>query len=480
MSSSAFHSVLEDSVRTLETLESDIPEARRVVLRAIAQWIADQSNAGGRADLVFICTHNSRRSHISQIWARALAWKFGLGRVRCFSGGTEATAFHPNAIRALRELGFSIEMKENGDNPRYNVSFAGSAPSIEAFSKTFNDGFNPANGFAAIMTCNDADEACPVVFGAAERFSLPYLDPKRADGTEHEADEYRERSLHIGAEMLFVMRHASSLVAEDLKSVVREKYAAIAEQSRERNASSCCGATSSCCGDGTTYTIMSDDYSGRAGYVEDADLGLGCGIPTDAARLRPGMTVLDLGSGAGNDAFIAARGVGDEGLVIGVDMTEAMIAKANENKDKVGARNVEFRLGEIEVLPVDSDSVDVILSNCVLNLVPDKRAAFAEMRRVLKSDGHFAVSDIVHDGDMPPALKSVAELYAGCVSGAIRKDEYLALIAEAGFTDVEICKEKTIDIPEEVLRDVAATLPEDARTLSATRLLSVTVRARKP
>lgn len=480
MSSTAFHSVLEDSVRTLATLEADIPEARRDVLRDIAQWIAKRCNVGERADLVFICTHNSRRSHISQIWARALAWKFGLGRVRSFSGGTEATAFHPNAIRALRELGFSIELKEGGDNPRYTVSFAGSAPTIEAFSKTFNDSFNPSAGFAAIMTCNEADEACPVVPGAAARFSLPSIDPKHADGTEQETAEYRERSLRIGAEMLFLMRLASSLVAEDLKNVVREKYAMIAEQSRDRNASSCCGATSSCCGDGMTYTIMADDYSGRAGYVEDADLGLGCGIPTDAARLRPGMTVLDLGSGAGNDAFIAARSVGDEGMVIGVDMTEAMIAKANENKIKVGARNVDFRLGEIEALPVDSDSVDVILSNCVLNLVPDKRAAFTEMRRVLKSNGHFAVSDIVHDGDMPPALKSVAELYAGCVSGAIHKDEYLALIAEAGFTDVEICKEKTIDIPEDVLREVASTLPDDVATLNATRLLSVTVRARKP
>jgi arsenite methyltransferase len=260
-----------------------------------------------------------------------------------------------------------------------------------------------------------------------------------------------------------------------LKQIVKEKYAEIAEQSRDENASSCCGATSSCCGDGMSYTIMADDYIGTDGYIAEADLGLGCGIPTAFAGIQPGMIVLDLGSGAGNDVFIAAREVGPEGRVIGVDMTQAMIDKANSNKEKIGATNVEFRFGDIEQLPVDDATVDVIVSNCVLNLVPDKAKAFAEMYRVLKPGGHFAVSDIVFEGSMPEALKTVAELYAGCVSGAIQKSEYLALIREAGFGQVDIPKEKEIMIPESILHDVSAALPEEHRTLSGARLASVTV-----
>ena len=268
--------------------------------------------------------------------------------------------------------------------------------------------------------------------------------------------------------------------AEELKNIIRDKYSIIAEQSKEANASSCCGATSSCCGDGMTYSIMADDYTGREGYAEDADLALGCGIPTDHAGIRPGMTVLDLGSGAGNDVFIAAREVGDEGRVIGVDMTEVMVEKANANREKLGATNVEFRLGEIEALPVDDASVDVIISNCVLNLVPDKARAFAEMYRVLRPGGSFTVSDIVVDGDMPEELRGVAELYAGCVSGAERREAYLAHITGAGFGEVRIPKEKPIHIPGDVLRQVLASLPPERRNLDTARLVSVTVCAVKP
>ncbi len=265
------------------------------------------------------------------------------------------------------------------------------------------------------------------------------------------------------------------ITPETLKTIVKEKYAEIAEQSRDQNASSCCGATSSCCGDGMSYTIMADDYKGTDGYMAEADLGLGCGIPTAYAGIQAGMTVLDLGSGAGNDAFIAAREVGPEGRVIGVDMTEAMIEKANVNKQKIGADNVEFRFGDIEQLPVEDASIDVILSNCVLNLVPDKAKAFSEMYRVLKPGGSFSVSDIVVEGTMPEALKTVAELYAGCVSGAIQKSEYLELIRKAGFGQVEIPKEKDIIIPESILLEVSSALPEEHRTLSGAKILSVTV-----
>ncbi|MBI5463497.1 MAG: arsenite methyltransferase, partial [Ignavibacteriales bacterium] len=236
---------------------------------------------------------------------------------------------------------------------------------------------------------------------------------------------------------------------EELKTIVKEKYAQIAQQSRERNASSCCGST---CGCGANdLSIMADDYTSMDGYVAEADLGLGCGIPTDGAGITTGHTVLDLGSGAGNDVFVARRLVGERGRVIGVDMTEAMIEKANENNRKLGYANVEFRLGEIENLPVASYSVDVVISNCVLNLVPDKSKAFAEIFRVLKPGGHFSISDIVVSAELPPAIQQVAALYAGCVSGALKKNEYLRLLSEAGFANVVVKKEKKIDVPDDIL-----------------------------
>ncbi|MBE0644901.1 MAG: arsenite methyltransferase [Bacteroidetes bacterium] len=270
------------------------------------------------------------------------------------------------------------------------------------------------------------------------------------------------------------------ITSEQLKQIVKDKYTIIAEQPMDVNASSCCGATSVCCGEGMTYSIMADDYSGKDGYAAEADLALGCGIPTDHAGIRPGMTVLDLGSGAGNDVFIAAKDAGPEGLVIGVDMTHAMIAKANDNKAKLGVANVDFRLGEIEALPVENDSVDVIISNCVLNLVPEKEKAFAEMFRVLKPGGSFAVSDIVVEGEMPAHLRSVATMYAGCVSGAEQRERYLDYIREAGFVDVTIPKEKPIVIPDDVLQGELASFPPEQRTMGSARLVSVTVRAVKP
>lgn len=263
---------------------------------------------------------------------------------------------------------------------------------------------------------------------------------------------------------------------EDLKLVVRDRYADIAKTAEA--ATSCCGPQSTCCG--TTYTIMSDDYTHMEGYVPEADLGLGCGLPTEHAGIAPGMTVLDLGSGAGNDVFIAAKLTGADGRVIGIDMTPEMIARAEANKAKLGAGNVEFRLGEIEHMPVDDASVDVVISNCVLNLVPDKRRAFAEMARVLRPGGHFCVSDIVLEGEIPAALKQVAELYAGCVSGAEQKTAYLGMIGEAGFAGVRIAKEKLIEIPVETLRDLTTDLAEHERSMNDARLLSITVIGTKP
>lgn len=245
-----------------------------------------------------------------------------------------------------------------------------------------------------------------------------------------------------------------------IKEIVREKYGAIADKT---SGGGCCGSS--------VGTCFSDDYTQLTGYVPDADLGLGCGTPTGMARIREGDVVLDLGSGAGNDAFVARSAVGETGRVIGVDMTPSMINKARENAAKLGYRNVEFRLGDIESLPVDSKSIDVVISNCVLNLVPDKRRAFMEIRRVLKPGGKFSISDIVSLRDLPDQLRRSAESYVGCVAGAIQRDAYLDLIRETGFQQVRIASEKRISIPREFFEDAAA----DANAFSEDLLLSITV-----
>jgi len=240
--------------------------------------------------------------------------------------------------------------------------------------------------------------------------------------------------------------------ADDIKKTVRDKYAQIAAQSRQTAAASCCGPESgTCCGDGITdYSTFNDDYSAVEGYVAEADLNLGCGLPTQHAGIRVGDTVLDLGSGAGNDVFVARQLVGETGLVIGVDMTPEMIAKANHNKEQLGFSNVEFRLGDIEQLPLDKESIDVVISNCVLNLVPDKQQAFGEIYRVLKNGGHFCISDVVYQGTMNEEVRRSAELYAGCVAGSLERSAYLEIIAKAGFRDVAVKAEKRIHIPPEV------------------------------
>lgn len=263
---------------------------------------------------------------------------------------------------------------------------------------------------------------------------------------------------------------------EELKLIVKDRYADIAKSSE--SATSCCGPASTCCG--TTYTVMSDDYSHIEGYVPEADLGLGCGLPTEHAGIESGMTVLDLGSGAGNDVFIAAAITGETGRVIGLDMTQEMIDRAEANKARRGLTHVEFRLGEIENMPVEADSIDVVISNCVLNLVPDKRRAFAEIARVLRPGGHFCVSDIVMEGEIPAALRQVAELYAGCVSGAEQRSVYLGMITDAGFENIQVVKEKDIVIPEDTLRSLTASLPEEERTMNNARLVSVTVKGWMP
>jgi len=263
----------------------------------------------------------------------------------------------------------------------------------------------------------------------------------------------------------------------EIKELVREKYSQIALQSKNQNASSCCGATG-CCGD-EVYNIMADDYTKLEGYVSDADLGLGCGLPTEFAQIKEGDLVIDLGSGAGNDAFIARRIAGEKGKVIGIDFTEAMIARARQNAEKLELNNVEFRQGDIESMPVTSNKADVIVSNCVLNLVPNKHKVFSEIYRVLKPGGHFSISDIVLEGELPAKWKEIAEMYAGCVSGAIQKSEYLAIIEEAGFKNIILQKDKTIIIPEEILSEYLSIEEIAQYKKSRTRITSITVYAEK-
>ncbi len=252
-----------------------------------------------------------------------------------------------------------------------------------------------------------------------------------------------------------------------VKESVRRKYDEIARRGEKAGCACGCGPDS--------IVMIGDEYDGVSGYVADADLGLGCGMPTKLAAIEIGQTVLDLGSGAGLDAFVARKIVGESGRVIGVDMTESMIVKARENAAKLGYDNVVFELGDIENLPVESGSVDVVISNCVLNLVPDKSSAFAEMYRVLKPGAHFCVSDIVVHGELPESIRTSVELYAGCVAGALKQDEYLALIHEAGFADVEVAKVKVIDVPDEVAERDASTADLSAFKRNGGAIVSVTV-----
>lgn len=263
--------------------------------------------------------------------------------------------------------------------------------------------------------------------------------------------------------------------AEAMKTTVREKYAEIALQSRETNAASCCGV-----GTPGTYTIMSESYAQLEGYNPDADLALGCGLPTEFAHIEPGDTVLDLGSGAGNDCFVARAATGDSGKVIGVDFTPEMIRKARMNAEKLGFNNVEFRQGDIEDLPVSDNSTDVIVSNCVLNLVPNKARVFSEIMRTLRPGGHFSISDIVLVGQLPKALQQSAELYAGCVAGAIQQEEYLNMIREAGFENITVQKQKPILIPDHILLAHLSEAGLQDFLASQTGIFSITVYAEKP
>ena len=264
---------------------------------------------------------------------------------------------------------------------------------------------------------------------------------------------------------------------DQMKDLVRQKYSEIALQDKETNTSSCCGA-GGCSTE--VYNIMADDYTQLEGYNPDADLGLGCGLPTQFAKIKKGDVVIDLGSGAGNDAFIARHETGETGKVIGIDFTPAMIEKARYNAEVRGFNNVEFRQGDIEKMPVTANTADVIVSNCVLNLVPNKEGVLKEIYRVLKPGGHFSISDIVLEGELPKEIKEAAEMYAGCVAGASQKKDYLELIETNGFSNITVQKDKAIIVPDDILKQYLSDEQLATFKQSGTGIRSITVYAEKP
>ena len=263
---------------------------------------------------------------------------------------------------------------------------------------------------------------------------------------------------------------------EEIKEMVKQKYAEIALQNQETNASSCCGS-GGCSTE--VYNIMTDDYDHLEGYNPDADLKLGCGLPTEFAKIEKGNFVVDLGSGAGNDCFVARAETGETGKVVGIDFTPEMIEKARNNADKLGFNNVEFRLGDIENIPLMSNVADVVVSNCVMNLVPNKPKAFAEVQRILKPTGHFSISDIVLVGDLPEKIKNAAEMYAGCVASAIQMEEYLKIIENSGFKNITLQKKKPIIVPDDILKNYLNDEEIQQYKDSTTRIYSITVFAEK-
>lgn len=263
---------------------------------------------------------------------------------------------------------------------------------------------------------------------------------------------------------------------KQIKEMVKQKYSEIALQNQDTNASSCCGS-GSCSTE--VYNVMTDDYDHLEGYNPDADLKLGCGLPTEFAKIQKGNYVVDLGSGAGNDCFVARAETGETGKVVGIDFTEAMVEKARNNAEKLGFNNVEFRLGDIENIPMTSNVADVVVSNCVMNLVPNKPKAFSEVHRILKVGGHFSISDIVLVGDLPEKIKNAAEMYAGCVASAIQKEHYLQIIKDSGFKNIRLQKEKPIIVPDDILKNYLSDEEIQEYKNSSTRIYSITVFAEK-
>lgn len=378
--------------------------------------------------ILILCTGNSCRSQMAEGVLRSLN-----PEMEIFSAGTKPEKkVNPNAVTVMREINMDISSHE--------------PTSVEAYIHQSFD--------FVITVCNNAKESCPVFTGKVKnRLHIGFDDPADATGTQEEVlSVYRKTRDLIKEEFTkFYNTEIKNQMEnnEHLKEIVKEKYSKIANQSKVKNETSCCGSTG-CCGE-IDYTVFSEKYDTLKGYNSEADLGLGCGLPTEFAAIKNGNHVLDLGSGAGNDCFVAHALVGKTGQVTGLDFTDVMIKKAIKNKEKLGFRNIDFIKGDIENMPFENQMFDVVISNCVLNLVPDKQKAFSEIFRVLKNGGHFCVSDVVIKGELPEKLKNDAEIYAGCVSGAITINEYLAVIEQNNFKNTHVQKEKKIDIPFEIL-----------------------------
>ncbi len=264
---------------------------------------------------------------------------------------------------------------------------------------------------------------------------------------------------------------------ETIKSEIKKSYGDIAKNSIQEG---CCSPGNECCRTEGQTASMTEGYSTIKGYYKDADLALGCGLPTEIANINEGNTVIDLGSGVGNDVFIARNVAGESGKVIGIDMTPEMVIRALQNNQKLGYKNVEFVLGEIENMEaVQSNTADVVISNCVMNLVPDKEKAYAEVNRILKPGGHFSISDIVFKGSIPQGILDASEMYSGCVSGASEKGEYLGIIKKAGFKNILIKKERQIELPDELLLNYLNREELDEYKQSGSGIYSITVYADK-
>ena len=264
---------------------------------------------------------------------------------------------------------------------------------------------------------------------------------------------------------------------ETIIAAIKKTYRNIAKGTIQEG---CCSTSSQCCTTDEFSTSMSENYENIAGYEKVSDLSLGCGIPTESANINEGDTVIDLGSGAGNDAFITRRIVGETGKVIGIDMTPEMVLLALQNNQKLGYTNVEFILGEIENMKeVPTNTANVVISNCVMNLVPNKEKAFKEVQRVLKVGGHFSISDIVYVGNFPSGILEAAEMYAGCVSGASEKGAYLGIIKSVGFKNIQIKKERRIELADALLLKYVSSKELEAFRKSDAGIYSITLYADK-
>lgn len=420
--------------------------------------------------VLILCTGNSCRSQMAHGWLQSFDQS-----LEVHSAGTEpASRVNPKAVEMMAEAGVDISSH---------------------FPKSVERYLNEEWDYV-ITVCGGANESCPVFTGKVKhRIHIGFDDPSHATGTDEFIwSEFRRVRDEIKEQFYdFYLRNLKGKAplqpdatgdekvflgaTMDAKEVVKEKYNQIALQESSFDKSSCCGTA--CCSSGE-YSVFSDSYEAIEGYVPEADLGLGCGLPTQHARIKEGDTVVDLGSGAGNDCFVARAIVGESGKVIGIDMTEAMIEKAKGNAGKRNYNNVDFLLGDIENIPLDENIADVVVSNCVLNLVPDKQKAFSEIFRILKPGAHLSVSDVVLEGELPENIKQANEMYAGCVSGAIQKDEYLNIMSDSGLTNIIIQQEKVITVPDEIMLNYLSEQELNDYKNSGKGIFSITVYAEKP